>query len=176
MNTSLCVLSIGIGDKGSQLREMFLFRRIGFLLFLVLAGATSVRADQPTVTAVLTSSETEVDQPVQLQIKVTGDSNSHPPDEIAVDGLDIRYTGQSQLMEGRNFRFTYSFVYNYTVLPLTAGTFTIPPQIVQTSSGPLRTPALTLNVAPNDDGSTSTRRGKGSLKLKDIVFSEIGNP
>jgi hypothetical protein len=155
---------------------MFLFRRIGFLLFLVLAGATSVRADQPTVTAVLTSSETEVDQPVQLQIKVTGDSNSHPPDEIAVDGLDIRYTGQSQLMEGRNFRFTYSFVYNYTILPLKAGTFTIPPQIVQTSSGPLRTPALTLNVAPNDDGSTSTRRGKGSLNLKDIVFCELVIP
>ena len=29
-------------------------------------------ADEPTVTAVLTSSETEVDRPVQLQIKVTG--------------------------------------------------------------------------------------------------------
>ncbi|HEX4665101.1 MAG TPA: BatD family protein [Chthoniobacterales bacterium] len=155
---------------------MLLFRRIGFFLFLALAGATSVRADAPTVTAVLTSSETEVDQPVQLQIKVTGDSNANPPEEIAVDGLDIRYTGQSQLMEGRNLRFTYSFVYNYTILPLKAGTFTIPPQTVQTSSGPLRTPALTLNVAPNDDGSTSTRRGKGSLNLKDIVFCELVIP
>jgi hypothetical protein len=155
---------------------MMLFRRVGFLLFLALAGATSVRADAPTVTAVLTSSETEVDQPVQLQIKVTGDSNANPPEEIAVDGLDIRYTGQSQLMEGRNFRFTYSFVYSYTILPLKPGTFTIPPQMVQTSSGPRRTPALTLNVAPNDDGSTSSRRGKGGLNLKDIVFCELVIP
>ena len=87
------------------------------------------------MTAVLTSSETEVDRPVQLQIKVSGDSNATPPNDIAVDGLDIRYSGQSQLVEGRNFRFTYSFVYNYTILPLKAGTFTIPPQVVQTSSG-----------------------------------------
>ena len=114
-----------------------------------------LRADAPTVTAVLTSSETEVDRPVQLQIKVTGDANATPPNDIAVDGLDIRYTGQSQLMEGRNFRFTYSFVYNYTILPLKAGTFTIPPQAVRTSGGTLRTPALTLNVAPNDDGTTT---------------------
>ena len=88
-----------------------------------------VRADSPTVTAVLTSSETEVDRPVQLQIKVTGDANATPPNDISVDGLDIRYSGQSQLVEGRNLRFTYSFIYNYTILPLKAGTFTIPPQV-----------------------------------------------
>jgi BatD DUF11 like domain len=156
---------------------MLLFRRICFLLFLAFAGTTSVRADAPTVTAVLTSSETEVDQPVQLQIKVTGDSNANPPDEIAVDGLDIRYTGQSQLMEGRNFRFTYSFLYNYTILPLKAGTFTIPPQSVQTSSGPLRTPALTLHVSPNGNGGTgSAGRGNKATNMKDIVFCELVIP
>ncbi len=92
---------------------------LGALLFVVALFllAPQVRADAPTVTAVLTSSETEVDRPVQLQIKITGDANAIPPNEITVDGLDIRYTGQSQLVEGRNFRFTYSFVYNYTILP-----------------------------------------------------------
>src|SRR5258708_4547494 len=126
--------------------------RLLFAMLLALATTKGARADAPTVTAVLTSSETEVDRPVQLQIKVTGDSGATPPSDIAVDGLDIRYSGQSQLVEGRNFKFTYSFVYNYTILPLKAGTFTIPPQAVGTSGGTLRTPALTLNVAPNDDG------------------------
>ena len=137
---------------------------LGVLLFLaaVFLPALNLWADAPTITAVLTSSETEVDRPVQLQIKITGDANAIPPNEITVDGLDIRYTGQSQLVEGRNFRFSYSFVYNYTILPLKAGTFTIPAQAVSTKSGTLRTPALTLNVAPNDDGTTSTRRGGGS--------------
>src|SRR6266446_4054795 len=116
---------------------------LGVLLFLaaVFVPALNLWADAPTITAVLTSSETEVDRPVQLQIKITGDANAIPPNEIAVDGLDIRYTGQSQLVEGRNFRFSYSFVYNYTILPLKAGTFTIPAQAVSASSGTLRTPA-----------------------------------
>ena len=149
------------------------------MAFLAIASTPLVRADSPTVTAVLTSSETEVDRPVQLQIKVTGDSNATPPNDIAVDGLDIRYSGQSQLVEGRNFRFTYSFVYNYTILPLKAGTFTIPAQAVPTSSGTLRTPALTLNVAPNDDGATRSRRGGSSndngstIDEKKIAFAEL---
>ena len=134
-----------------------------------------VRADSPTVTAVLTSSETEVDQPVQLQIKVTGDANATPPNDISVDGLDIRYSGQSQLVEGRNLRFTYNFIYNYTILPLKAGTFTIPPQVVRSASGVLRTPPLTLNVSPSENGTTSsTRRGGGNaLDEKNIVFAEL---
>lgn len=147
------------------------------LLFSILFCAPQVRADAPTVTAVLTSSETEVDRPVQLQIKITGDANAIPPNEITVDGLDIRYTGQSTQVEGRNFRFTYSFAYSYTILPLKAGTFTIPPQAVSSSSGTLRTPALTLHVSPNDDGTTTSRRGGGSgsntLDEKKIVFAEL---
>jgi hypothetical protein len=157
--------------------EMLIFRRVLLLACFTIATATSVRAEAPTVTAVLTSSETEVDRPVQLQIKVTGDANAIPPNDITVDGLDIRYTGQSQLVEGRNFRFTYSFVYNYTILPLKAGTFTIPAQTIPTNTGTLRTPALTLNVAPNDDGTTSSRRGGGggsnAIDEKKVVFAEL---
>jgi len=159
--------------------EMAMFRGAFLAAFLFLAGAPLLYADPPTVTAVLTNSETEVDAPVQLQIKVTGDRNATPPNDIAVDGLDIRYTGQSQLMEGRNFQFSYSVVYNYTILPLKAGTFTIPPQSVRASNGTLRTPALTLNVAPNDDGTTTSRRGSrgnggdNSIDAKKIAFAEL---
>jgi hypothetical protein len=155
--------------------------RLLLAALLACAALKTARADSPTVTAVLTSSETEVDRPVQLQIKVSGDSNATPPNDIAVDGLDIRYSGQSQLVEGRNFHFTYSFVYNYTILPLKAGTFTIPPQIVQTSSGKIRTPALTLNVAPGDSDTTTSRRGSrgggsASIDEKNILFAELVVP
>ena len=156
--------------------------RLLLAALLACAAIKTARADSPSVTAVLTSSETEIDRPVQLQIKVSGDSNATPPNDIAVDGLDIRYSGQSQLVEGRNFHFTYSFVYNYTILPLKAGTFTIPPQVVKTSSGKIRTPALTLNVAPNDDGTTTSRRGSrsgggtASIDEKSILFAELVMP
>ncbi|MEO7166427.1 MAG: BatD family protein, partial [Chthoniobacterales bacterium] len=152
-------------------------RWLGALLLLgaFLLPALPLFAQAPSVTAVLNSSETEVDRPVQLEIRITGDSGAVPPNDIAVDGLDIRYSGQSTQIEGRNLRFTYSFVYAYTILPLKAGTFTIPPQVVRTNSGPVRTPALTLNVSPNDDGTTTSRRGRGSnpTNLKDIVFAQL---
>ncbi|MEP6975304.1 MAG: BatD family protein [Spartobacteria bacterium] len=163
----------------TRARAEVVARWIGALVFLaaICGPVLRVWADPATVTAVLTSSETDVDQPVQLQIKVTGDSGATPPNDIAVDGLDIRYSGQSQLVEGRNFRFSYSFVYNYTILPLKAGTFTIPPQTVQTSGGALQTPALTLNVAPNDNQGRSTgRRGSSQNDLGKIVFAEIVVP
>jgi hypothetical protein len=150
------------------------------LLTSLIFVAGIARADEPTVTAVLSSSETEVDRPVQLQIKVTGDSKAAPPNDIPVDGLDIRYTGSSTLMEGRNFQFTYSLVYNYTILPLKGGTFTIPAQPVRTSRGTLRTPALTLNVAANDGGAArsnrSNRSGGNSANPADekkILFCEL---
>src|SRR5690348_9264674 len=135
MNTAGRLLSIRIGEKLRDGRGAMINLGMGhrvsrivrptLLLACWIFVAGIARADEPTVTAVLTSSETEVDRPVQLQIKVTGDSNANPPNDISVDGLDIRYTGNSTLMEGRNFRFTYSLVYNYTILPLKAGTFTI---------------------------------------------------
>ncbi len=189
MNTSGCVLSITTGSPPDPMpihrtshflqngaRCGTVARRLGVLLLLVaiLLPSLSLFAQAPTVTAVLNSSETEVDQPVQLEIRITGDSGAVPPNEIAVDGLDIRYSGQSTQIEGRNLRFTYSFVYAYTILPLKAGTFTIPPQVVRTNSGPLRTPALTLNVSPNDDGTTTSRRGGSSPNsLKDVVFAQL---
>jgi hypothetical protein len=154
-----------------------MFRQI--FLAAIFASATlelAHAADAPTVTAVLTSSETDVDRPVQLQIKITGDSSATPPNDITVDGLDIRYSGQSQLVEGRNFRFTYSFVYSYTILPLKAGTFTIPAQLVHTSSGDRHTPALTLNVASNDNngGSNSSRSSVGApIDERQIAIAEV---
>lgn len=157
-----------------------MFRRLILVMVLALAGAPIVRADAPTVTAVLTSSETEIDRPVQLQIKVTGDSEGTPPTDISVDGLEIHFTGQSQLVEGRNFHFSYSFIYSYTILPLRSGTFTIPPQTVKTKAGNLRTETLTLSVAPNDNSNTRSTRGRNgggsALDERKLVFADLVVP
>ena len=140
----------------------------------VLACARQVSAAGPTVTAVLSNSSTSVGQPVQLQIKVTGSSGARPPGQIFVDGLDIRYSGQSQLLEGHNFQFTYSFIYNYTVMPMKAGSFKIPPQMVEAGGSALHTPELTLQVA--DSGSTQTPRSQSRSSAIDptkIAFAEL---
>lgn len=145
---------------------------IAALCFLLPAGLLPAAA--PTVTAVLSNSEAAVGQPVQLQIKVTGSSSARPPAGISVDGLDIRYSGQSQLLEGHNFQFSYSSVYSYTIMPLKAGTFKIPPQTVQAGGSSLRTPELTLNVA-GDSSAPSSKSGQKSetVDTSKIAFVEL---
>ncbi len=109
----------------SPLKQSLLARTA--IACLVLAALTaSASAEEPSITAVLTSSEAAVGQMVQLQIQVKGDRNIAAPSEISVDGLEIRSAGQMQSFEMRNFNMTSSVTFTYTILPLRAGRFVIP--------------------------------------------------
>ncbi len=146
------------------------------LIIVALAGsflARSTFAAEPSVTAVLTSSETVVGRPVQLQIKVVGSSKASLPDLISVDGLDIRFAGQSQSIEGRNFQFTYSVIYNYTVMPEKAGTFKIPPQALNVGGTSLRTPELALHVSASSLPTARSGGGTQSLDQQQVAFAEL---
>jgi hypothetical protein len=140
---------------------------------LALAGLVhSGRAEDASVTAVLTSSETSVGQPVELQIKVSGARNATPPSEIAVDGLDIRSTGQMQSFEMRNFNVTSSVTFNYTIMPLKAGKFTIPPQTVNAGGTSLKTEALTLEVG-GSSSRQSTTGDRTTVDPKKLTAAEV---
>src|SRR5205807_9682430 len=148
--------------------------RVTIVTMCVLLPARQLLAAAPTVTAVLSSAGKATGQPWRLQTKLTGSNTARPPAEISVDGLDIRYSGQSQLLEGHNFQFSYSSIFSYTVMPLKAGTFKIPPQTVQASGSALRTPELTLNVAA-DSSAPSSRSGQKSetVDTSKIAFVEL---
>src|SRR5207302_9964323 len=122
-------------------------RRITFAVLAVFAGAQIAHADAPSVTAVLSNSQAIVGDTVELQIKVTGPGDARPPEEISIDGLEIHSTGTSRQFEIHNFATSSSVTYNYTILPLRAGRFTIPPQIIRAGRQVLKTPELMLNVA-----------------------------
>ncbi|HEY5990938.1 MAG TPA: BatD family protein [Candidatus Udaeobacter sp.] len=134
-------------------------------------------ADSPSVTAVLSNSEIVVGETVELQIKVTGPGDARPPEEISVDGLEIHATGQSRQFEIHNFATSSSVTYNYTILPLRAGRFTIPPQTVRAGANLLKTPELTLNVADSPSRSSGVRPSRGtqtqSVRASDLVFAEL---
>src|SRR5437763_2713068 len=137
-----------------------------FLIGTVAAilAVSSTFADSPSVTAVLSNSEVAVGETVELQIKVTGPGDARPPEEISIDGLEIHSTGTSRQFEIHNFSTSSSVTYNYTILPLRAGRFTIPPQTVHAGGKILRTPELALNVAdaPGRPPPTTTRPGRGT--------------
>src|SRR5213592_2786233 len=151
--------------------------RILLAVFVAVALAHFARADSPSVTAVLSNSETVVGETVELQIKVTGPGDANPPEEISIDGLEIHGTGQSRRFEIHNFSTSSSVTYNYTILPLKAGRFTIPPQTVRAGGSLLRTPALTLNVADSPDQLSNPRPSRGtqsqSVRASDLVFAEL---
>src|SRR5215469_18200072 len=155
--------------------------RILLALFAVVGIAQIAYADSPSVTAVLSNSEATVGETVELQIKVTGPGDARPPEEISIDCLEIRSTGTSRQFEIHNFSTNSSVTYNYTILPLRAGRFTIPPQTVRAGGKILRTPELALNVAdaPGQPppGTRSGRSAQGtqsqSTNARDLVFAEL---
>ena len=140
-----------------------------------IAGAQFANADSPSVTAVLNSSEAGLGETVQLEIRVTGARGADAPEEIMVDGLEIRRTGTSQRIEMNNLNLTSSVVYDYTVMPLRAGRFTILPQTIRIGNNTLRTPALTLNVADSGGRSSAGRsaRDTQAAGANNLVFAEL---
>jgi hypothetical protein len=155
-----------------------MFTRIFLTLTVLVAATQFALADSPSVTAVLSNSEMEVGETVQLEIRVTGGRNAEVPEQIAVDGLEIQRTGTSQQFEMNNFSVTSSVTYNYTVLATKSGTFKIPSQTIRLEGKTLRTPELKLQVVdssggvnaranPNPSRAIQTRSAKG------LAFAEL---
>src|SRR5438477_10344774 len=151
--------------------------RILLALYAIIGIAQVARADSPSVTAVLSNSEATVAETVELKIKVTGPGDARPPEEISIDGLEIHSTGTSRQFEIHNFSTSSNVTYSYTILPLRAGRFTIPPQTVRAGGKILRTPELALNVADAPGRPTTTRPGRStqsqSTNAGDLVFAEL---
>jgi len=151
--------------------------RIFLALFALIAATPLALADAPSVTAVLSNAEIAVGETVELQIKVTGPGDARPPEEISIDGLEIHSTGTSRQFEIHNFATNSSVTYNYTILPLRAGRFTIPPQTVLAGGKILRTPELVLNVVDSPGRPTATQQRRSaqrpSTSARDLVFAEL---
>ena len=154
---------------------MSMSRRIFVAAFGIIAGAQFAHADSPSVTAVLNSSEASLGETVRLEVRITGARGADAPDQIMVDGLEIRRTGTSQRIEMNNLSLTSSVIYDYTVMPLRAGRFTIPPQTIRVGNNSLRTPALTLNVADSSGRSSGARSGRDTQAAgaNNVVFAEL---
>jgi hypothetical protein len=156
--------------------EMRMHCRRLFAVLGVIASAQFAYADPPSATAVLNSSEAALGETVHLEIRVAGARAADAPEQIMVDGLEIRRTGTSQRIEMNNLKLTSSVIYDYTVMPLRAGRFTIPPQTIRVGNNSLRTPALTLNVADSpgrSSGAARPDRSAATGSANNLVFAEL---
>ncbi|MEP7014655.1 MAG: BatD family protein [Verrucomicrobiota bacterium] len=140
-------------------------------------GIGQAFADSPSITAVLSNSEAAVGETIELQIRATGGRTADAPEQIEMDGLEIRRTGTSQHFEMNNFNITSSVVYTYTILPLKAGTFKIPPQTIHIAGKSLTTPELALHVVDSSGSTARSNPGTADQPQRTaagkLVFAEL---
>jgi hypothetical protein len=111
---------------------------------LLLAALTGLLAQE--VTAGLSSPSTSVGQPVELVVTVRDSRNAEVPQTVDVAGLRIELFGRATRFEMNNFKVTSSLTYTYSVVPLNAGEFTIPPIEVKVDKKTLKTAPARLSV------------------------------
>ena len=117
-----------------------------FALFLLLVGINPLLADGISVNAGISRPEVNSGDMAELQIKVSGAQQADVPQQIAVEGLNIRLTGQSTQVQMVNFKVTSSVVYSYIVMPLRTGKFLIPSVTVSADGRQFRTQSLSFSV------------------------------
>ncbi|NBZ95501.1 MAG: protein BatD [Proteobacteria bacterium] len=122
-------------------------RRLLTVAVLCAAGIFSLDAADVSVTAEMSRPEISAGEMAELQIKVTGAQQADVPQQIAVDGLQVRLTGQSTQVQMVNFKVSSSVVYSYIVMPLRTGKFAIPGVTVTADGRQFRTAPLQFSVA-----------------------------
>ena len=115
-------------------------------IVLLMVGINPLLADDISVTAGISRQEVNSGDMAELQIKVSGAQQADVPQQIAVEGLNIRLTGQSTQVQMVNFKVSSSVVYSYIVMPLRTGKFMIPSVTVTADGRQFRTQSLTFSV------------------------------
>lgn len=120
---------------------------IGILSFLF--WMVTLAAADTSISASLSQSETDVDHPVQLEIKIENARISHPP-TVAAPGLSINFAGTSSRTQILNFQASSVTTFTYIVTPTKEGVFEIPAIEVSAGGKVYRTSRLTLKVVHQD--------------------------
>ncbi len=138
---------------------------VTLLIALFWAGVLS--AAEPLVSASLSESSTDVDHPVQLEIKIANARVTRPP-EVVADGLSIAFAGTSSQTQILNFQASSVTTFTYIVTPTAPGTFQIPQVEVTAGGKAYHTSALTLTVAQENGNNTD-----GSSNLDKPFYGEL---
>ena len=148
-----------------------------FLLLLLVCLSAGARAQEVSASASLTRNVAAVGEPIQLQILLNGTGDTAHPPNVAVDGLEINYTGPASQFRMENFTtIQRSVTHNYQVVPTRAGTFKIPSLDVTVEGKRLRTQPLMLTVQAAPPAAPAAPGGGGQLPLDKIGFAEIVLP
>jgi hypothetical protein len=116
---------------------------IGALTVLLCLGTLALA--ETSISASLSQSVTEVDHPIQLEVKVENARVARPP-TVAATGLSINFAGTSSRTQILNFQASSTTTFTYIVTPTQEGNFEIPAIEVSAGGKVYRTSSLTLKV------------------------------
>lgn len=151
------------------------------LLWAVLMTGALYAVDIDTV---LDPKRVRVGESATLQIKVSGLGSAEPERIPSVQGLDIGYRGMGRSFQWVNGRSWNGIVLSFSVTPLRAGRFTIPPITFSSEGATYRSAQvsfLAYGSAPSRSSSGTDERAEGSPTLGGAVeFSKndvyVGEP
>ncbi|MCK6504576.1 BatD family protein [Myxococcota bacterium] len=119
---------------------------------LVAAGLlglpAAARAGQPRLELELDLTELREGQTVAARVRLVDAVLRGRPELPVGDGLQARFTGQSQQHVVVNFQSTRMVDYSYALTAVAPGTWTVGPVQVQVGDRTLRAEAVTVTVAP----------------------------
>ena len=141
---------------------------IGVLTLVLWVG--TLAAAEPSISASLSESVTEVDHPVQLEIKIENARITHPP-TVSATGLSINFAGTSTRTQILNLQASSITTFTYIVTPTKEGVFAIPSIEVSAAGKVYRTSNLTLKV--NHENSNNADQSTNSDKP---YFAELVIP
>src|ERR1700722_12442147 len=112
----------------------------------------TLAAAETSISASLSESTTDVDHPVQLEIKIENARITRPP-TVSATGLSINFAGTSSRTQILNFQASSITTFTYIVTPTKEGSFDIPPIEVSAGGKVYRTSSLTLKVVHDNSNS-----------------------
>jgi hypothetical protein len=121
-------------------------------VFILALGLVTIAVAEPSISASLSQTVTDVDQPVQLEIKIENARITRPP-TIFANGLAINFAGTSSRTQILNFQASTITTFTYIVTPTKEGIYEIPAVEVSLGGKTYRTSSLTLKVIHNDSNN-----------------------
>jgi len=110
---------------------------------------------EPSISSALSETVTDVDHPVQLEIKVENARITRPP-TVAVNGLSISFAGTSTRTQILNFQASSITIFTYIITPAREGIYQIPPIEVSMGGKSYKTTPVTLKVIHGNPGRSAT--------------------
>src|ERR1700730_8104326 len=115
------------------------------VVLTLLLGPAKLAAVETWVCASLSEAVTDVDHPVQLEIKIENARVTRPP-TVSANGLSINFAGTSRRTPILNFQASSLTTFTYIVTPTKDGVFEIPSIEVSAAGKVYRTSSLVLKV------------------------------